>query len=139
MKWLLFIWQLPQCLLALVLIGKDKLKFRQSIRNRPIYSGPMNYGISLGQYILMGDFDFQPGSDPCVSYHEWGHTRQSLYLGWLYLLIVGLPSIVMNMMSSRSLLHGSGKFNANYYNRWPESWADKLGGVRHGSDGTRLV
>ena len=29
--------------------------------------------------------------------HEHGHQKQSMYLGWLYLLIIGLPSALRNI------------------------------------------
>lgn len=59
-------------------------------------------------------------------HHEYGHTRQSLYLGWLYLLIIGLPSITW------AWLHSSFKCfsTVSYYDFYTEKWADWLGGVK---------
>ena len=57
-----------------------------------------------------------------IKEHEWGHTRWSLYLGPLYLLIIGLPSIIWAMIhtpySKRS-----------YYWFYTERLADRSGGV----------
>lgn len=76
-----------------------------------------NSGVSLGKYII-----FQKDCYDAQSIlHEKGHQKQSLYLGWLYLLLIGLPSILGN------LVHRVIKFN--YYNQPWEKWADKLGGV----------
>jgi hypothetical protein len=36
-------------------------------------------------------------------------------------LVVGLPSIVMNILTRLGVLK-----NENYYKRWPESWADEI-------------
>lgn len=55
--------------------------------------------------------------------HEWGHTRQSMYLGWLYLLAIGLPSLLW------AFVYDSG-WNVSYYDFYTEKWADKLGGVK---------
>ena len=116
LKFLRILWQLPQCLLAYFLILTRSLKYKENINDRPIYSGNnITYGVSLGEYIIIGDIYYQSGQDPCVNNHEWGHTRQSLILGPLYLIIVGIPSATMNMMSSYSFLHGSKKFYKNYY------------------------
>lgn len=75
--------------------------------------------VSLGQYILVD-------SDMLVNYrtiaHEHGHQIQSLYLGPLCLVVIGLPSAIGN------LLHRKIKFN--YYKQPWEAWADKLGGVK---------
>ena len=134
-KALLWIWQLPQNLLALIIILIQGLCYKVSINGIPIYGHLIGYfngnntnadwGVSLGSYILFNSVNI----DIVAQHHEYGHTRQSLIFGPLYLIIIGLPSMIMNRMSLYSLLKGSGKFNSNYYNRWPESWADKLGSV----------
>ena len=53
--------------------------------------------------------------------HEYGHCRQSQMLGWLYLIVVGLPSILHAGFCRCK--------NHSYYDMWFERWADKLGGV----------
>lgn len=55
--------------------------------------------------------------------HEYGHTLQSLTLGWLYLILIALPSVIRYSRCNRT-----GDWN-NYYHAYPEDWADKLGGV----------
>jgi hypothetical protein len=53
-----------------------------------------------------------------------------LILGWLYLPLVGLPSIIGNIWDR--LFHkkwSSDRREKWYYSRYPENWADKLGGV----------
>ena len=57
--------------------------------------------------------------------HEWGHTRQSIRWGWLYLPGPGLCSICWV-----GLRRISAKLRAkSYYSVWPENQADKFGGV----------
>ena len=79
----------------------------------------LKWGISLGEYILIAD-----GSGDNTIKHEMGHTKQSKLLGPLYLFVVGVPSFVMNILSRLKIIPSK-----NYYKRWPENWADKLGGV----------
>lgn len=113
------IWQFPQHLLALALIKIMKAKYKEDYKGAKIYNASMT-GISLGQYIIVREH-----STENLIKHEYGHTRQSYLLGPLYLIVVGLPSIVMNILSRLRILD-----NRKYYDRWPESWADKLGEVK---------
>lgn len=57
--------------------------------------------------------------------HEYGHTLQSLLLGPLYLLVIGLPSFLWCQLpffqERRKRRHIS------YYSFFPERWADALG------------
>ena len=53
-------------------------------------------GISLGRYVLLNMNSYQ--LEKTIK-HELGHSKQSKYLGWFYLLVVGLPSITMNIMT----------------------------------------
>ena len=81
----------------------------------------MRGGISLGKYIIVNQF----ARDNTV-YHELGHCRQSMYLGWLYLIVIGIPSIVW------AGLYGSiiKPTTNGYYKFYTEKWADKLGNVQ---------
>ena len=85
-----------------------------------------NFGVSLGKYIIFG------GQHSIISvYHEEGHQKQSLYLGWLYLIVVGLPSFAGNIYDRIAHRNWNPKARIKwYYNRFPENWADKLGGVQ---------
>lgn len=49
----------------------------------------MQGGISLGKYIIVSQWATQK-----TIMHEYGHCLQSKILGPLYLLVVGLPSIL---------------------------------------------
>lgn len=115
---LLYIWQLPQNLLGLLIIAIFKGK--KVAMNENVWIVNQSFGISLGQYIILGTSYYCTK----VCAHELGHCYQSLYLGPFYIFIIGIPSIIMNLISQVN-----DKFAANYYNRFPENWADKLGGV----------
>lgn len=76
-------------------------------------------GASLGRYIVL-----KPHHSMTTIRHEYGHVRQSRMLGPLYLFVVGIPSAINNLRSRKDP-----KVYENYYNMYPENWADKLGGV----------
>lgn len=88
-------------------------------------------GVSLGCYVLLGDYSMD-----CIEIkdHEWGHTRQSLLLGPLYLLLIGIPSGLGNLYDrwfhtpERGWSHEESYLW--YYSQPWEKWADKLGGVK---------
>ena len=119
-KVLLYIWEAPQNILGLLLRliykGHDSI-YEDAIVRR---STKMKGGISLGRYIIINQWS----TDKTVK-HEYGHTIQSKRLGWFYLLLVGLPSIVW------ACLYGSViKPTLNgYYKFITECSADRLGGV----------
>ena len=118
-RFLLTLWQFPQYLLGLIICIccfrkiKHILPCGDSVIVR-VEDFPG--GISLGPIIIIAT-----GSDQKTIKHELGHSIQSLYLGWIYLLIIGLPSILWAIF---------GKDGDEYYTFYTEKWADKLGGVK---------
>lgn len=114
---LLYMWQLPQnalgLLLRLIYKGTDS-EYESALVRR---STRMKGGISLGRYIIVSQW-----SKETTIMHEYGHCRQSQMLGWLYLIIVGLPSILWAGVHERT-----GK---SYYWFYTEKWADRLGNVK---------
>ena len=143
-KILLYIWQLQQNLLALFLIAisTDKIK-REFVCNDgstvTIYfvNSVFGAGVSLGNYILLDKSSYLGLSAIARNTfiktinHEHGHQIQSKYLGPLYLLIVGVASAIFNNLWDR-LMHKHWPYSKRitwYYNRFPEKWADNLGGV----------
>jgi hypothetical protein len=130
-KILLYVWQLPQHLLGLLLIkitGACKTNSFFSPAEACVYrqSKYKGWGISLGRYIILHDY-----YDTDTEYHELGHSVQSVWFGPLYLLAIGIPSALFNNLWDR-LFHkkwAPEKRLKWYYSRWPEKQADKLGGV----------
>lgn len=119
----LFIWQLPQLLAAFIyylyLRMKDDILCTSSYNGAVVWIKRKSCGsVTLGCHIFLS-----PRHTDKTVKHEWGHTRQSLMLGPLYLIIIGIPSI---------LWAATHKFIApnTPYDSFPtESWANKLGGV----------
>lgn len=151
---LTFLWQLPQNLIALVfaliwLIKGDKLT-TEAFRGVTIFWVATNSkfsGVSLGNFIFIRS-GFEKYSIH-VKAHEFGHCVQSMFFGPLYLLVIGLPSVTRawwtTVWYAREIRKAEAqheidnkpwrtgpiieKINAWYYAGYPESWADKLGGV----------
>ena len=119
-KILRWIWEFPQCLLGLILTKIYDVKYSETYKGIDVYKGKFSGGISLGLYIIMND-----DASENTKKHEWGHTRQSLRWGWLYLLTVGVVSFTW--CSLRWTIPGWKK--KDYYSIWPENKADKYGEV----------
>lgn len=112
---LLYIWQLPQNLLGWLLLLVYKGQKQSYCGITYYYSDKIRGAISLGNYIISYTHK------TATIKHENGHQKQSKYLGWLYLLVIGLPSLVWAMCC---------KDYRRYYSFYTEKWADKLGGVK---------
>lgn len=118
----LFIWQLPQnsagLTLLLVLSFLKGIKHKEYYHHKYIILGSKcPTGISLGIFIFL-----KYSIKPKIIMHELGHCKQSEILGPLYLIVIGIPSIIMNLISQYSK-----RFSSRYYERFPENWADRLG------------
>jgi len=126
-EFIMWIWQLPQNLLGLMMIlcyKREKVYHRLNGRIF-YYTDEMSSGISLGNYIIMNREDKEDGMR-----HEYGHTADSRRWGPLYLLVIGLPSLCGNIYDR--LFHSKWKYSDScewYYNQPWEKSADKNGGV----------
>ena len=118
---LLWIWQLPQNLLGLLvmLFLRPVEPVRDTGYARVYVSAKISRGISMGCYAFVS---------PSLRYREdavlhegVGHPRQSRMLGPLYLPVVGIPSAV-----NESRCSISGRDSGNFYT---ERWADRLAGL----------
>ena len=125
-EFILWFWQLPQILLGNILclcyrkrfVGTWQYKYKGI--NYIVVNSMPGGGISLGNIVIMRYHPF--GGDWDAWNHEWGHTRQSRYMGPLYLLVIGLPSVLWLLWHRSHRKH-------SYYWFYTEKWADKLGGV----------
>ena len=119
-KILLYLWQLPQNLLGLLVKSVTRAKRDFS----GYYYWRFKSGLSLGNYIFIHERALWK-----TAKHEEGHQKQSAMLGWLYLFVIGIPSITW------AGLKRLGAFpKVNYYYFYTEKWADKLAGVKRQED-----
>lgn len=118
---MLNVWQLPQILLGYTVVAVTRARFHALYKDAKIFiPKKAQFGVSLGPIIILSGAFLSAR----VIKHEYGHSLQSKMLGPLYLLVVGLPSITFNILTRVGLLKPS-----MYYKRYPENWADRLGGV----------
>ena len=122
---ILWIWQLPQNLLGLAFFICLPNRRAGFYHMASIINPKKRIYVSLGRFIIYHYDGLYPSNESDLRgiKHEYGHCRQSLWLGPLYLLIIGLPSVTFWI---HDYLENDW---SNYYNRFPENWADKLGRV----------
>jgi len=130
-KIILYIWQLPQNLLGLLLVKLLKAEKHLYWIDKPciVYHQTLfRKGVSLGDYIIL---NMEVHTLTTIK-HEYGHREQSVRLGWLYLPVVGLPSLIRNRIHALYLVRKIGYTAATkwYYEGYPEKWADRLGKVK---------
>lgn len=115
-----YIWQLPQNLLGVlyrIVVCATNIYAQEEFE---IFIHPFKGGVTLGKYIFISN----NLSEKTIR-HEIGHTKQSLYLGPLYLLIIGIPSIIWAFLHSYILIFRQWKYSSFY----TEKWANKLAGI----------
>ena len=130
---LLWVWQLPQNLIGFIwtrFTKKETTWFLKGKKVRVCYAPCFKSGVSLGKYIILDPVykRISSGKQLTIVQHEHGHQKQSEYFGWFYLLLVALPSVC----NWDRLFHKkwtSEEREKWYYSRYPEKWADRLGGV----------
>ena len=116
---LLIIWQLPQVLVGLVMLPfLGKLRLIRHENYCWIFEAEnMSGAISLGCFIFLSK---RSAKKEETIRHELGHVKQSHMLGWLYLFIIGIPSIIWAMTNG----------NKCYYSFYTEAWANYLMGLK---------
>lgn len=123
---LLYIWQLPQNLLGLIMLLFMKPYSKEKYKGITyVVSKEMSGGISLGNYVILSKTYKDKRISKKTWDHEWGHTRDSRMFGPLYLIVIGLPSLIW------AWLYGSviKRTYNGYYKFYTEKRADRLGGV----------
>ena len=129
---LLWLWQLPQNLCGIIYrsISKDnRICVMENNDSRSVgakvYLQKTNGGISLGKYIFINQ-DYL--DKEIIIKHECGHVKQSKILGPLYLLVIGIPSILHAWLNNYiGCCWKNGEYN--YYHFYTEKWANKLMGI----------
>ena len=116
-------WGLPQTLAGFILFIKYRKTKHISFKGSIVTYWPKKGGISLGMFTFVED---RLGRQVEVQNHEYGHTIQSLILGPLYLIVVGIPSFIWCNLpyfrKKRQLKHIS------YNSFFVEKNADWIGG-----------
>ena len=129
---LLKFWQLPQSVIGTIVqyvymhMKGDKVQVGMPLMNShpqyliaAVFSSRMQGGLSLGDTITL-PYSSTLTTPRSVMRHEKGHCIQSMLLGWFYLPIIGLSSI---LWASWHTLTNSKR---DYNSFWTERWAEKL-------------
>lgn len=115
-----FIWQLPQVIVALIMLPfLGKKTFIRKENYCWIYEcEKMSGGISLGCFIFLSPYS---AKKEATIRHELGHVKQSHILGPIFLLVIGIPSIMWAWL---------GDDDKCYYSFYTESWSNHLMGLK---------
>lgn len=125
-KILKYIWELPQNLLGLIIKKACKSDYYITFNGVKVYTWNKYGAISLGNFIFVEESAIENASDWYLENlikHEYGHCLQSRKLGWLYLLVIGLPSFLWAQLGGK---HRE-KTGKSYYDFYTERWANELG------------
>ncbi|HCC51132.1 MAG TPA: hypothetical protein DEQ30_03010 [Porphyromonadaceae bacterium] len=114
MKAINILWQLPQYLISLLILGYYKAKGKIECKvcvtggiagHSCVYFLKSNQrkAFSMGELIfLYNGYSEQASSQNRrkeVIKHEYGYAIWSVYLGWFYLLLIGIPSLIITGIS----------------------------------------
>ncbi len=115
---LLFIWQLPQNIIAVLMLPfLGKLELIACKNYAFCFIGEkMQGGISLGSFVYVSKSLSK--YETHIAHELDGHTVDSKYFGPLYLFIIGIPSICWAGLRNT-------KKHPNYYAFYTEKWANK--------------
>ena len=116
---LLWVWCFPQMLVGFIVKHITKAERKGNYYNFSIKCG----SVSLGEYIFLCPSHWHSRT---TLRHEYGHTIQSRILGWLYLPVIAIPSIIW----AGCFEWYRKKYNVSYYSFYTEKWADKLAGIK---------
>ena len=123
-KFILGLWQLPQNILGFLWYVINKRRIKCHSYNRVwnnwvnTYYLDMSGAVTLGQYIFIG----RTKNTSFTLLHEEGHVKQSLLLGPLYLVVIGIPSLLHAFFRNFSVVTPK----KSYYSFFTEKWANKL-------------
>lgn len=120
---LLYLWQLPQNIIGLcwwLISGAHRTGSYDGVL---ILEVDYMASVSLGRYVFVSrhshDKEF-------TTKHELGHAKQSKYLGILYLLVIGIPSVLW-VLARQQIAYLR---RISYYSFYTESWANSLMGLK---------
>lgn len=116
-----YTWCLPQTLIAWIVRLFVQVDYVETIDHTTVYYTRIKRSsASLGHKIFLCQRDWHNSR---ILRHEYGHYKQSLILGWFYILIIAIPSLIWNVIIQPIT-------KKDYYSFYTEKWAEKLGGNR---------
>ena len=132
--WIIVLWTLIQSTIGLLLVvvtGAEPMYMTIKNKQYKYYIAKRFNntwtGVSLGEYIVFAKHEFV---DEINVRHEYGHHTQSLILGPLYLILIGIPSFIGNIWDRIAHKNWSCLDRiAWYYTQPHEHWADSFADI----------
>lgn len=128
-------WGLPQTLLGLFNFLLNIKAEHFSYHGAIITKWKNKSSVSLGMFVFVTDEPFfcdkfkdeysKEALSDRLLVHEYGHTIQSLILGPLYLIVIGIPSTLWGFLPSCNKKRI--KQQISYFSFFTESWTNTLG------------
>ncbi len=116
------LWCLPQNLAGFCLYLAHRRSEHTVFHGAVVTAWKFRGCASVGCFIFMEE---RAMHDRRLLVHEFGHTLQSALLGWLYLPVIWLPSVIW--FSVPALRKWRRETGYSYYNFYTESWANRWG------------
>lgn len=116
------IWCLPQNLAGLMIFLLFYHREHKFFRGSVVTSWKRDCCTSIGCFIFMDEASFRNYRPLLI--HEYGHTIQSSILGWLYLPVIFLPSVIWFSVPALKKFRKQKKYS--YYQFYTERWANHL-------------
>lgn len=129
-------WGLPQTLVGAIyfLINRKQPHFDYNGAVATIWKSKSS--LSLGLFVFVSDDPFYYYPDyrdkfdentysKMLLVHEYGHTIQSLIFGPVYLIAVGIPSVLWSFFPL--FVRKRERQKISYFSAYPERWANHLG------------
>lgn len=129
------LWGLPQTVLGLVLLLLHRKDGHFLYHGAVITCWRGRSSVSIGPFVfvtadpffcdrLADRFTREELADRLLV-HEYGHTIQSLFLGPLYLIVIGIPSTLWGWLPSLAKKRHDQRIS--YFSFFTESWANRCG------------
>ncbi len=128
-------WGLPQNLLGLLLFFLHRKDPHDRYHGAVVTVWSAKSSVSIGMFVFITDAPYfyeklqaqhsREELSQRLLVHEYGHTIQSLLLGPLYLLIMGIPSTLWGFLPSFNRKRREKKIS--YFSFFTERWANCLG------------
>ncbi len=115
------LWGFPQTLLGFAVFLCTVKAPRYHYHGAIVTEWKKRTGLSLGLFLFVPEGE--EGKDFLV--HEYGHTIQSLLLGPLYLIVIGIPSVLWCNLPCFAILRSQRRIS--YQKLYTERWANRLG------------
>ena len=122
-KILFWIWQwtwgFPQTLVGFIVFLVCRQRPHSTYRGCVVTHWKKRGSMGMGMFLILGS------DEPQVRVHEFGHSVQSVFLGPLFLPVMGIPSFLWcNIPYFQRMRKEKG---VSYYRFYPESTANRLG------------